>query len=85
MPKRSSTPPNDENAAAFEAVARLTAQPDENGPPDPDELRSRAAAILGSLGGKKGGPARAKALSKTRRSQIAKKAAKARWKGKKHK
>ena len=41
--------------------------------------RKAAAAILGRLGGLKGGDARAKALSKARRSAIAKKAAKARW------
>lgn len=43
---------------------------------------SSYAAMLGSLGGKKGGPARAKALSKKKRAAIAKKAAKARWKKK---
>ena len=78
MPKRSSTPPEDENQAAYEAIRKLTG--DEE--PSPDELRRQAAAILGSLGGKKGGPARAKALSKARRAAIAKKAAKARWKPK---
>ncbi len=76
MPKRSSKPPDDENLAALDAVARLT------GTSKADELRSQAAAILGSMGGKKGGPARAKALSKGRRSAIAKAAAKARWKWK---
>ena len=40
---------------------------------------SSAAAALGKLGGLKGGPARAKALSAKRRSQIAKAAATARW------
>lgn len=78
MPKRSSKPPSDPNEAAFDAVARLTGQHD----PSPHELRRQAAAILGSMGGKKGGPARAKSLSKARRSAIAKKAAKARWKRK---
>jgi hypothetical protein len=38
-----------------------------------------AAAALGRLGGLKGGPARAKALSSKKRSEIAKKAAAARW------
>jgi hypothetical protein len=33
----------------------------------------------GGLGGKKGGPARAKKLSPERRKEIARKAAKARW------
>lgn len=37
------------------------------------------AAKLGSLGGAKGGPARAKALSPARRSEIALKAAQKRW------
>jgi len=39
------------------------------------------AQALGRLGGLKGGDARAAALSKSRRSEIAKKAAKTRWKG----
>jgi len=82
MPKRSSKRPDpDANVSAFNAVARLTGGGDAT--PDNQELRRQAAAILGSMGGKKGGPARAKALSKARRSAIAKKAAKARWKGKK--
>src|SRR3972149_3066086 len=38
-----------------------------------------AAVALGKLGGPKGGPARAKALSPERRSEIASRAAKARW------
>lgn len=50
-----------------------------------DDLKSAAAAALGSLGGKKGGPARAKALSKEKRSEIAKKAARTRWKKKSEK
>lgn len=37
------------------------------------------AVALGRLGGLKGGKARAKVLSAKRRSEIAKKAAKARW------
>lgn len=38
------------------------------------------AVELGRLGGKKGGKARAESLSKEQRSEIAKNAAKARWK-----
>jgi hypothetical protein len=41
--------------------------------------KNAAAVALGKIGGKKGGPARAKALSAKRRSEIAKKAAAARW------
>lgn len=39
---------------------------------------NKAAAILGSRGGKKGGPARAKALPAAKRSEIARKGAIAR-------
>lgn len=46
--------------------------------PKPGE-KNPAAQMLGHLGGLKGGPARAKALSKKRRSEIGKLAAKARW------
>jgi hypothetical protein len=41
--------------------------------------KNSAAVALGRLGGKKGGPARAKALTAKRRAEIAKQAAKARW------
>jgi hypothetical protein len=47
--------------------------------PTPDEVR-RVMAALGKQGGLKGGKARADSLSPERRSEIAKKAAKARWK-----
>lgn len=52
----------------------MVTQPQEKNP---------AAVALGKLGGKKGGPARAAKLSKSRRSEIAKEAAKARWKKRK--
>jgi len=48
-----------------------------------EKPKNEAAVALGRLGGKKGGPARAKSLSKKRRSEIARKAAKARWKKRK--
>lgn len=41
--------------------------------------KNPAAVALGRLGGMRGGPARADALSSERRSEIAKKAALARW------
>ena len=43
------------------------------------DTRNPHAAALGRLGGLKGGPARASALSPERRRQIALKAARARW------
>lgn len=51
-------------------------------PPKPltdDELIKAAASALGRKGGLVGGKARAKALTPKRRSEIAKKAAAARW------
>lgn len=82
MPKRSSKPkkprkaPSDLNALASFIVDAATAEPTER----PEAPRKNPAAVaLGRLGGLKGGAARAKALSKTKRAAIAKKAAKARW------
>lgn len=42
--------------------------------------KNSAAVTLGRMGGKKGGPARAKKLSAGRRKEISTKAANARWK-----
>lgn len=55
-----------------------------NEEPQPEEqpTKNPAAVALGRLGGKKGGKARAEKLTAKRRSEIAKKAAKARWAGK---
>jgi hypothetical protein len=47
-----------------------------------EDGKNAAAVALGRLGGLKGGKARAAKLSKKRRSEIAKKAAAARWKKK---
>jgi hypothetical protein len=47
--------------------------------PDPNAGKNPAAVALGKLGGAKGGRARAKKLTSTKRKSIAKKAAKARW------
>ena len=47
---------------------------------EPAEPKKNPAAVaLGRLGGKKGGPAKAKKLSKKKRSEIARMAARARW------
>ena len=43
--------------------------------PDEESGKNLAAVALGRLGGKKGGPARAKKLSRKRRQEIARKAA----------
>ena len=70
--------PADTNQKAKAIVDLVTDQPK---PTPSDEIRA-AAAALGRKGGLKGGKARAAKLSPKRRSEIAKKAAKARWGGK---
>lgn len=81
MPKRSSNKKtkkakgSDVNQLAASIVGLATS--DEA--PDEKPKKNPAAVALGRLGGKKGGPARAKKLSKKRRQAIAKKAAEKRW------
>ena len=70
--------PADMNRLAFEIVQEAVG--DAPAPAEPDEPEKNPHAVaLGRLGGKKGGIARAKALSKKRRSEIARKAARTRW------
>ena len=79
MPTRSSKPHRDANQAAKHILDQLTGDaPKEEPPPAP--VKNPAAVALGALGGKKGGVARAAALSPRKRKEIAKKAAEARWK-----
>jgi len=78
-------PESDVNVTAFEILKAVTgekAHHPHNGTPkkkDPPE-KNPAAVALGRLGGLKGGKARMASLSARRRTEIAKKAAKARWK-----
>jgi hypothetical protein len=66
------TPPKDKNQLAAYIVAQTTGQPVPDG-------KNPFAVALSRLGASKGGKARAESLTKKERSQIAKKAAKARW------
>ena len=59
---------------AFRVVQEATGQSEEESKPDIDY------AALGRKGGLKGGRTRAERLTPERRSEIAKEAAKARWK-----
>jgi hypothetical protein len=76
MPDRSRKRPADLNRLAASIVADAT---DEAEPDDPYEGKNPAAVELGRQGGLKGGRARAEKLTPERRSEIAKKAAAARW------
>jgi hypothetical protein len=82
MPNRSSNPkrPRDFNSRAFDSVARLTGTAPPEPEPEPVDPLRAAAAELGRRGGLKGGKARAAKLSPEERSEIARKAATARWK-----
>lgn len=90
MPKRSSKARKreDTNEAAFRIIREATeegdagkkAEPEKEPEEDERPPKNPNAVALGRLGGKKGGPARAKKLSPERRREIAKKAAEARWK-----
>jgi len=83
MPKRSSKKrkPKDLDRQAKAIVDEATSEaPEESPPEEPPTVDKHAAAVaLGRLGGLKGGPARARKLSKKRRSEIARKAALKRW------
>ena len=76
MPTRSSKPHRDANQAAKHILDQLTGDAPKEEPPP---VKNEAAVALGKLGGKKGGAARAAKLTPEQRSEIAKKAAAARW------
>jgi hypothetical protein len=79
--KRPKKKREDEAQSAVRVINTIAAKHE---PPDieiTDEMRA-AAAAFGRIGGKIGGPARAAKLSAKKRSEIARKAAAARWKEK---
>ena len=67
--------PTDLNLLAASIVEDAT----NDNPTDEPSTKNPNAVALGRLGGLKGGPARAKKLTKKQRREIAQKAAKARW------
>lgn len=75
MPDRSRKRPRDLNALAASVVNDAT---DED-KAEPEDTRDPAAVALGRRGGLKGGRARADKLTAEKRSEIARKAARARW------
>jgi hypothetical protein len=75
-PKKKPKRPVDANQRAKLIVDLATGQVDE---PDPDKGKNQKAVERGRLGGLKGGRERAERLSPEDRSEIAKRAAEARW------
>lgn len=78
MPKRSSKP-RDLNAMAASIVDEATAEAPLESAPREDLEKMPAAVELGRRGGRKGGKARAAKLTAEQRSEIARRAAMARW------
>jgi hypothetical protein len=85
MPNRSSNrKTSDPNVAAYRVMQHVIAMSEGREPPanaKEQPAKNPAAVALGRLGGLKGGKARAKSLSASKRKAIAKKAAMARWRG----
>ena len=80
MPKRSGQKRDFMQVARGIVEQAIGEQMDGNPlPAPPKDERNPHAVALGSMGGKKGGKARAEALSPKRRSEIARKAAEKRW------
>src|SRR5260370_459065 len=77
MPDRSKNLSRDPNQLAHQIMLESTGQAPKSKPDDSG--KNPGAVALGRLGGLKGGAARAASLSPRKRSQIAAKAAKARW------
>jgi hypothetical protein len=77
MPDRSTKRPRDPNQLAYQIMLESTGQAPKYQPEE--KPKNPAAVVLGRLGGLKGGAARAAKLGPKKRSQIAAKAAAARW------
>jgi hypothetical protein len=75
----SKRPPKDTNQLAKYILEVTTGETEKIEPP----VKNPHAQALSALGASKGGHARAKALSTSKRKAIAKKAAKVRWAGRK--
>ena len=80
MPNRSRKPKlPDPNTTAFGIVQAISGEPPTEAASPPADGKDPAAVALGRKGGLKGGPARAKAMTKKQRTAAAKKAAAVRW------
>lgn len=77
MPRRSS---KDENQLAKSIIDEIIAETETENFDKEKPQKNPAAVALGKLGGLKGGKARAAKLTPKERSEIAKRAAQARWK-----
>jgi hypothetical protein len=80
MPSRSSKPKDHDFVTVARSIVEQSIGEKLDGSPlDKGPEKNPHAVALGRLGGQKGGKARAAKLSPSKKSQIAKKAAAARW------
>jgi len=80
MPKRISKQPVDINQAAFQMVRHLTGSDEPVSAPRVTQSDiSRVMAAMGRRGGKIGGKRRMTTMTSEQRSEVAQKAAQARW------
>ena len=84
MPKRSRKPKDTQQLArgVLDAIVPDAEPAKKKRTKKAEKAKDPAAVALGRKGGLKGGPARAKKLTKAERSESARKAAQARWAGK---
>ena len=78
MPRRKKRE-HDFSITAFRVGQEATEQHEPESQPQAMESENPHAVALGRLGGRKGGPARAKKLTGEQRKEIAQKAARGRW------
>ena len=83
MPKKPAKLRPDVAENAFRVYQEAIGEAPKTLPPDERTEKNREAVKRGSEGGKRGGKARAKSVSKARRSSIARDGARARWKKRK--
>jgi hypothetical protein len=76
-PRRRKPPKEDVNEIAYRLVHAITGE-------EPPQGKNPIAVAFGRLGASKGGKARAAKLSAKKRKAIAQKAARARWRDRKH-
>jgi hypothetical protein len=79
MDKRKIKKKGDLNVRAFNIAQEAVDESPPKNTPEESPPKNPHAVALGRLGGKKGGVARAKKLTKEQRRKIAQKAAQARW------
>lgn len=79
MKRSSKKLPKDPNQLAYEIVRMSTEEPTEEETKPERSIISKYLAEIGRKGGLKGGKARAEKLTPEQKSEIARKAANARW------